>query len=162
MLIHSNKAFSILETLISLFILVVFILTFFSLYNLAKKNSVENSISTECLSIASSKIETINYNSKLLTLKKRSDGSYPIYNLIDPKELNYNSAWNVYDSFKKHYLSNQTPFYFYENYKQFGISTRIRVYSVSNFYTVTVYCYHKEYPNKKYHITTILKSNYTN
>ncbi|MFN3477825.1 MAG: hypothetical protein ACK4ZM_00445 [bacterium] len=127
-----------------------------------KKNSVENSISTECLSIASSKIETINYNSKLLTLKKRSDGSYPIYNLIDPKELNYNSAWNVYDSFKKHYLSNQTPFYFYENYKQFGISTRIRVYTVSNFYTVTVHCYYKEYPNKKYHITTILKSNYAN
>lgn len=159
--ISKKRAFSVVETLVSLLILVIFILSFFSLYNLVKKNSVENSIFTECLSIASSKIETINYNSKLLTLRKRSDGSYPIYNLIDSKELSYNSAWNVYDSFKKHYLSNQIPFYFYENYRQFGISTRIKVYSVSSFYTVTVYCYHKDYPNKKYHITAILKSNYS-
>lgn len=99
------------------------------------------------------------YNSHLLTLKKVA-GNYIIYNLIDQKELNYGSAWNVYDSFKKHYQSRQIPFYFYENYKDFGIATRIRVYSVKNFYTVTVYCYHKLYPQRKYSLTSIIKSNY--
>lgn len=155
-----KKAFSLIEIIISLLILLIFALTFFSLYDLLKRRSFENSISTECLSIASSKIETIMYNSHLLTLAQ-VNGSYPIYNLIDQKELNYDSAWNVYDSFKKHYLNKQIPFYFYENYKDFGIATRIRVYNnLPNFYTITVYCYHKSFPYKKYNITTVIKSDY--
>ncbi|MCS6954841.1 MAG: hypothetical protein NZM44_00585 [Candidatus Calescibacterium sp.] len=153
------KGFSIIEIIVSILILLTFVLAFFQLHILITNVSQQNYISSECLAISASKIETIIYNSNLLTLKKIGS-NYPIYNLIDPKELNYNSAWNVYDSFKKHYLANQIPFYFYEHYKDFGISTRIRVYSVKNFYTVTVYCYHKSYSNRKYSITAIIKSNY--
>ncbi|MCS7164987.1 MAG: hypothetical protein RMJ51_01735 [Candidatus Calescibacterium sp.] len=153
------KGFSLIEIVISLLIAIIFVLSFFQLHRLITNLSNQNQILTECLSICSTKLETIMYNSHLLTLRKVGS-NYPIYNLIDPKELNYNSAWNVYDSFKKHYLSKQIPFYFYEQYRDFGISTRVRVYSVKNFYTVTVYCYHKNHPDRKYSLTAIIKSNY--
>ncbi|MEN3014512.1 MAG: hypothetical protein ABDH21_00390, partial [bacterium] len=116
-------------------------------------------IENECLSIASSKIETIMYNSHLLTLKKVA-GNYIIYNLIDQKELNYNSSWNVYDSFRKHYQSGHIPYYFNISYRDFGIATRIRVYSVQTFYTVSVYCYHRSNPQRRYSLTSIIRSRY--
>jgi hypothetical protein len=156
------KAFSILDIIISLSIGVLFVLTIFQLITLIKNYSSINYQSTECLAIASSKLETIMYNSHLLTLKKVG-ASYPIYNLIDQQELNYNSSFDVYQSFRKHYLSNQIPYYFYSSYSDFRIATRIRLYSqtVQNFYTVTVYCYHRNNPKRVYSLTTILKSRYS-
>lgn len=153
------KGFSLTEIIVALIIGIIFILTFFQLYLLVKDLSFKNYIATECLSIASSKIETIMYNSDKVTLKKVGS-NWPIYNLIDQKEIAYNSAWNVYESFKKHYQSNQIPYYFYESYKDFGIATRVRVYLQPNFYTVTVYCYHKNYPNKRYSLSAIIKSSF--
>ncbi len=155
------KGFSLVEILIVMLFLLILLLSFFNLYIIINKLNKEQEFSSEALSIASSRLEVILYNSHLLTLKKVS-GSFIIYNLIDQKELIYNSAINVYDAFKKNYLANQIPYYFPISYIYYGIATRIRVYdkNYQQFYNVSVYVYHKNNLQKKYSISTIIKSNY--
>jgi type II secretory pathway pseudopilin PulG len=161
MFLRRYRGFSLIELLITMLFLLILLLSFFNLYIVTNKLNKENEFSNEALSIASSRLETILYNSHLLTLKKVS-GSFVIYNLIDQKELIYNSAINVYDALKKNYLANQIPYYFLISYIYYGIATRIRVYdkNYQQFYNVTVYVYHKNNPQKKYSISTIIKSNY--
>lgn len=158
---NSKKGISLIEILFSMLFFLILILSFFNLYLVINKLNKEHEFSSEALAIASSRLETILYNSNLLTLKKVS-GNYVIYNLIDQKELVYNSALNVYDAFKKNYLANQIPYYFPLSYIYYSIATRIRVYdkNYQQFYNVSVYVYHISNPQKKYSISTIIKSNY--
>lgn len=159
--IINKRGFSLIEILFSILLFLILILSFFNLYLIISKLNKEHDISNEALSIASSRLETILYNSNLLTLKKVS-GNFVIYNLIDKRELIYNSSLNVYEAFKKNYLANQIPYYLPISYIYYSIATRIRVYdkNYQQFYNVSVYVYHKNYPQKKYLISTIIKSSY--
>ncbi len=158
---NNKKGISLIEILFSMLFFLILILSFFNLYLVINKLNKEHEFSSEALAIASSRLESILYNSNLLTLKKVG-GSYVIYNLIDPRELIYGSALNVYDAFKKNYLANQIPYYFPISYIYYGIATRVRIYdkNYQQFYSVSVYVYHKGNPQKKYSISTIIKSNY--
>ncbi|MGC8734826.1 MAG: type IV pilus modification PilV family protein, partial [bacterium] len=157
----NRKGVSLLEILFSILFFLILILSFFNLYLIINKLNKEYEVSNEALAIASSRLETILYNSNLLTLKKVS-GNFVIYNLIDQRELIYNSSLNVYEAFKKNYLANQIPYYFPISYIYYSIATRIRVYdkNYQQFYNVSVYVYHKNNPQKKYSISTIIKSSY--
>jgi len=89
MFLRRYRGFSLIEILVTMLLLLILLLSFFNLYIVTNKLNKESEFSNEALSIASSRLETILYNSHLLTLKKVS-GSFVIYNLIDQKELIYN------------------------------------------------------------------------